>query len=160
MSPSKELSEDTSYDPLSQPSFSPYSITTTLFQIPKAYPTQKHYTKHKSLPYCYFKPLIHILLDIKPSYNIPLTSLELPIEAKGSPTGSIPTVVLSYHPVTLPGLTASKTPTKKTSTILPTQLYTYIYFIHYSIPHMPYIILCFPITIMTHEHPPNHSPHT
>ena len=55
-----------------------------------------------------------------------------------------------------PRLTPNKNQTDKPSTVLPTQLYTSIYFIYSITPHMTYINLLFPTPIMTHVQTPTH----
>ena len=132
-----------------------------IFHIPTAHSSKKHYKKQPNLYHCYFTPLHHLLLDIIFSYTLPFTSLYLPRESTGAPPPPVsrPTRELSSNNVPPPRLTPRKTPTEGPSKVLPTQLYTSIYFIRYITPHMPYIPLLYPTPIMTHTHLPTNPPH-
>ena len=128
-----------------------------IFHIPTAYHYKQHSTKHPKLYYCYFTSLTHLFLDIFYSYTLPLTPIELPRYDTGAPPGTIPKTFPSSHTVPSKGLTTIKTATEDTSTILTMQLYTSIYVLRSSTPHMPYIPIYYPTPIMTHGHAPTDS---
>ena len=136
MLPSKEIFEDTSSDPSSPPIFIPSSTTDKKIQSPTAYPSKKNST---NLHRCYFTPLPHLLPDIISSYYLPLIPPYLPRDYTFVPPGSRPIRFLSSHTVFTSGLIPIKSPAEDLITVLPTQLYTSIYSLRYSMPHMPYI---------------------
>ena len=104
-------------------------------------------------------PTSNILLDIIFSYTQPLTSLQLPKKPTGIPPDAIPTGFLSSHPVLTLVMNPRKTPTDDQSTVLPLQLYTYIYILRSSIPQNTYTPLYYSTSIMTLAHITTHSPH-
>ena len=101
-------------------------------------------------------PTFHLLLNTTYSSTLPLTSFKSPIQSTVDPSGTIPTGINYSHPAPSPILTPIKTSTEYQSILLPTQLYTSIYFLCSRMPHMPYIPLCFPTPIMMQSHAPIH----
>ena len=109
---------------------SPSSTTTKNFRNPRAHSSKKNSTQHLNLNYYYFTALTHFLLNIISSFTLPLTSLESLNDAIVAPPSGH-TNIHAYRPVPSPILTPIKTPTDDPSIVLPTQLYTSVYFLCY-----------------------------
>ena len=129
-----------------------------IFHNPTSYYSKQYSTQQPNLHHYYFTTVIHILFNSISSSNLPLISLESCSEATADPSSNIPTDIHSSHHVPSPILTPRNIPTDDTSIVLPTQLYTSVYFIISIMPHMSYMSLCFPTHIMTQAHAPTHSP--
>ena len=141
MSPTKELYKHTSSDTFSHPILSIFSTTTAFLQNPTVYSSEKDSTQYSNLHHYYFNPLTHISFSSISSSTLPLTKLESLSEAIVSPSGNIPTVIHYPHHVLSPILNPSKILTDDPSILLPTQLYTSVYFPLSRSPHMTYLNL-------------------
>ena len=128
-----------------------------IFQNPPAYSSKQDSTQQPNLNHCYFTPLSHLLLNITSSYTLPITSLKSTKEATVDPSYNRPKGIYSFRPVLSPMLTPIKITTYDQITVLPTQLYTSIYFLFFVKPQIPYITLWFPTPSMTQAYSPIHS---
>ena len=103
--------------------------------MPTAYPSMEYNTKQPNLQHYYFTLLPNLLPYIIPSFPLPLTTPELPRDATYVPQNTSPKGVLSSNSVFTPGLITIKDPTEDPRSVLPTQLYTSIYYLRSSTPH-------------------------
>ena len=129
------------------------------FHNPTAYSSKQFSTHQPNLHKCKFSPLPHILLNITSSSALPITSLQFPIEATDSPSGTKPTGINYSRTMMSPILTPIKNPTDNPIIVRPPQLYTSVYFLRSITPHIPCIPLFFPTPIITQARAPIHSPH-
>ena len=154
MLPPKKLYEDKSSDTLSPPVLISSSTTTTFsIKLHLILPKQD-FTQQPNLHYSYFTPLTRILFNSISSSNLPLVSLASRSEGTVSHSDTIQTYIHSSHPVESPILTPRSIPIDEPSIVLPTQLYTSVYFLLLACP----ICHTFPYSFLhrswhNHTHP-------